>query len=129
MSKYLQLRIHSLACERMTENRQNFLGIPLETDPDSIDISAVVTDAQQGLVVNPPTVFLGKDYRSGTRESFSPPRVIAEVPVAQTDCFPRSVTAAVNMAEKDDGAGFDQLMSEVSRELTSELRDEFQRRD
>lgn len=123
-TKYLQLRVHDLTCVKMTENRQNIFGIPLETDPDSIDISAIITDPVHGVVAQAPTVFLGNRYTNGKRESFSPPKVIAEVPVADTDPFPRRVQVTVNMAEKDDGAGFDALLESVAGELADVLREE-----
>lgn len=119
--KYLQLRVHDLKCLKMTENRQNIFGISLENDPDSIDISAIITDAVQGVVAQAPPVFLGNRYTDGRHESFSPPKVIAEAPVSDTDPFPRRLQVTVNMAEKDDGGGFDHLIETVSRELAHEL--------
>ena len=123
-TKYLQLRVHGLQCVKMTENRQNFMGIPLETDPDAIDIAAIVTDPGHGLVAQAPPVYLGNRYTAGRRETFSPPKVIAEIPIAETDPFPRRVVVSVNMAEKDDGAGFDELTERVAEELTRTLSDE-----
>jgi len=123
-TKYLQLRIHELTCVKMTENRQNFLGISLETDPDAIDISAIVADTVQGVVAVAPPVRLGNRFNDGRRETFSPPKVIAEVPISDTDGFPRRVQLTVNMAEKDDGAGFDDLLTQVAEELADTLGDE-----
>jgi|GEM_PF-3853579 len=122
-TRYLQLRVHKLQCVRETQNRQNFMGIPLETDPDSIDISAIITDPGAGLVAQAPTVFLGNKYRDGKTEVFRSPKVIAEIPFAEDDAYPRQVGVTINMAEKDDGAGFDELMNGVARELASELSD------
>lgn len=121
MTRYLQLRVHELRCLNMTENRTNFLGIPLETDPDSIDLSAIVVDAGEGQVAQAPTVFLGNRYTDGKTERFRTPKVIAEIPISESDVFPRQATVTLNMAEKDDGAGFDELMKEVARELADEL--------
>lgn len=123
-TKYLQLRVHALECKNMTENRQNFMGIPLETDPDSIDISAVVADAAQGVVAQAPTVFLGNKYTDGKKEAWSTPKVIAEIPITDTDVFPRKISVVVNMAEKDDGAGFEELVTRVAGELANTLADE-----
>ncbi len=123
-TKFLQLRIHDLVCIKMTENRQNFLGISLETDPDSIDVSAIITDAAQGVVAQAPPVFLGNRYTNGRHESFSPPKVIAETPISDSDSFPRSVHVTVTMAEKDDGGGFDHLIEEVAQELAHQLGNE-----
>lgn len=123
-TKYLQLRVHDLKCIKMTENRQNIFGISLETDPDSIDITAIITDAAQGVVAQAPPVFLGNHYTNGRHESFSPPKVIAEAPVSDADAFPRHLQVTVTMAEKDDGGGFDTLLEEVSRELAERLGDE-----
>jgi hypothetical protein len=124
MTKYLQLRVHELTCIKMTENRQNFFGISLETDPDSIDISAIVTDAEEGVVAQAPPVFLGNRYTSGHREAFSSPKVIAEVAISDTEAFPRRVQMTINMAEKDDGGGFDQLVESLAHELANRLGDE-----
>ena len=55
--KYLQLRVHDLKCLKITQNRQNIFGISLENDPDSIDISAIITDAVQGVVAEAPWNF------------------------------------------------------------------------
>jgi hypothetical protein len=123
-TKYLQLRVHGLECQKRTENRQNFLGIPLETDPDAIDIAAIVTDPAHGLVAQAPPVYLGNRYNTGTNERFATPKVIAEVPINDTDPFPRRVVVTLNMAEKDDGAGFDDLTERVAEELAGALRDE-----
>ena len=123
-TKYLQLRIHELTCVKMTENRQNFMGISLETDPDAIDISAIIADPVAGVVAQAPTVYLGNRYTNGRREQFTPPKVIAEVPISDTDAFPRRVQMTVNMAEKDDGAGFDELLGRVAEQLADTLADE-----
>jgi hypothetical protein len=122
-TKYLQLRVHSLKCIKETQNRQNFLGIPLETDPDSIDLKAVIVDGGEGVVALPPTVFLGNQYRNGRQETFPSPKVLLEVPVRQDDVFPRRVKVSLHMAEKDDGAGFDELMERVGDELAEALGD------
>lgn len=121
MVKYLQLRVHKLQCVRETQNRQNFMGIPLEIDPDSIDLQALVVDGGEGVVAQGPTVFLGNKYRSGKEERFSPPKVLAEIPVRDDDVFPRRVKVSLNMAEKDNGGGFDELMGEVAASLAGEL--------
>lgn len=121
MARYLQLRVHELRCTNMTENRQNIFGISLETDPDSIDLAAIVVDAGEGQVAQAPTTYLGNRYTDGKTERFATPRVIAEIPVSDSDVFPRRATVTLNMAEKDDGAGFDELMKEVARELADEL--------
>lgn len=121
MTKYLQLRVHRLRCVRETQNRQNFMGIPLEIDPDSIDVQALVVDGGEGVVAQGPTVFLGNKYRDGREERFSPPKVLAEIPVRDDDVFPRRVKVSLNMAEKDDGGGFDELMSKVATTLAGEL--------
>ena len=123
-TKYLQLRIHALKCIKMTENRQNFMGIPLETDPDAIDISAIIADPVHGVVAQAPTVYLGNQYTAGRTESWPTPKVIAEVPVSDTDPFPRRIQVTVNMAEKDDGAGFDELVGRVADELAETLSEE-----
>lgn len=123
-TKYLQLRVHELTCVKMTENRQNIFGISLETDPDAIDISAIVADSVAGVVAQAPIVYLGNRYTNGRRETFTPPKVIAEVPISDTDAFPRRVQMTVNMAEKDDGAGFDELMGRVAEQLAHTLADE-----
>jgi hypothetical protein len=123
-TKYLQLRIHALKCIKMTENRQNFMGIPLETDPDAIDISAIIADPAHGVVAQAPTVYLGNRYTAGKTESWPTPKVIAEVPISDSDTFPRRVQVTVNMAEKDDGAGFDELVGRVAEELASTLSEE-----
>lgn len=123
-TKYLQLRLHELKCIKMTENRQNFLGISLETDPDAIDISAIIADPVHGVVAQAPTVYLGNRYTAGKTESWSTPKVIAEVPVSDTDAFPRRIQVTVNMAEKDDGAGFDELVGRVAEELADTLSEE-----
>lgn len=129
MTRYLQLRVHKLRCVRETQNRQNFLGIPLEIDPDSIDVQALVVDGGEGVVAQGPTVFLGNKYRDGREERFSPPKVLAEIPVRDDDIFPRRVKVSLNMAEKDDGAGFEELMSQVAtglcKELTKAVRNQF----
>jgi hypothetical protein len=100
------------------------MGISLETDPDSIDISAIIADPAAGVVAQAPTVFLGNRYTAGKRETWSTPKVIAEVPISDTDTFPRRVQMTINMAEKDDGAGFDELMGRVAEQLADTLADE-----
>jgi hypothetical protein len=124
MIKYLQLRVHRLECVKMTENRQNFLGIPLETDPDAIEIATITTDAVHGLVAEGPPVRLGNRFTNGKVESYSTPKVIAEIPISDTDPFPRRVTVTLNMVEKDDGGGFSDLMFDLATELGRVLADE-----
>jgi hypothetical protein len=123
-TKYLQLRVHALKCVQQSTNVQNILGIPLETDPNAIDISAIITDANAGVVAQAPPVFLGNRYGNGHREGFSPPKIVAEIPFTDADVFPRRVVVTLNMAEKDDGAGFDHLMERVAQELTTALSNE-----
>jgi hypothetical protein len=118
------LRVRKLQCQTMTQNRQNFMGIPLETDPDSIDISTIAVDAEQGVVVNSPIVFLGNRYTAGKIESFEPPKVISEFPISDADLFPRRLKVSLNMAEKDNGGGFDTLMTELSETVAREIREE-----
>lgn len=120
-TKYLQLRVHGLQCLQKSTNVQNFLGIPLETDPNSIDLSAIVTDAAEGLVARGPTVFLGNRYDNGRRETWADPKVVAEIPFSDDDSYPRRVAVSLNMAEKDDGAGFNELMDDVAGELAETL--------
>jgi hypothetical protein len=105
-------------------HRQNIFGISLETDPDAIDVSAIITDAAQGVVAQAPPVYLGNRYTNGRHESFSPPKVIAETPISDSDSFPRSVHVTLTMAEKDDGGGFDHLIETVSQELAQQLGNE-----
>jgi hypothetical protein len=123
-TKYLQLRVHALKCVQQSTNVQNILGIPLETDPNAIDVSAIITDANAGVVAQAPPVFLGNRYGNGHREGFSPPKVVAEIPFSDADVYPRRVVVTLNMAEKDDGAGFDHLMERVAQELTTALSNE-----
>lgn len=123
MAKYLQLAATSLQCVKMTENRAYAWFIPLETDPDSIDVSTILTDGQQGVVVNHRPVFLGNRYNSGHTERFASPKPICEVLLQEGDTYPRRVGLTINMAEKDDGAGFYQLTDQIATELTDELSD------
>lgn len=46
------------------------------------------------------------------------------MPIADSDPFPRRVSMSIHMAEKDDGGGFDELISEVSKELACTLSEE-----
>jgi len=120
-TRYLQFRVHALQCVQMSTNVQNFLGVPLEWDPNSIDLSAIITDANAGVVAQAPPVFLGNRYGNGHRESFATPKVAAEIPFSSDDVYPRRVAVTINMAEKDDGGGFDHLMESVAHELTTTL--------
>ena len=120
-TKYLQLRVHGLQCVQESTNVQNFMGIPLEWDPNAIDISAIITDPNAGVVAQAPPVLLGTRYRNGHRESFAQPKVIAEIPFSDDEVYPRRMVVTLNLAEKDDGAGFDHLMESVAHELTTAL--------
>jgi hypothetical protein len=124
MIKYLQLRVHRLECVKMTENRQNFLGISLETDPDAIEIATITTDAVHGLVAEGPPTRLGNRFTNGRVETFDPPKVIAEIPIADTDPFPRRAMVTLNMAEKDDGGGFGDIIYDLATELGTVLAEE-----
>jgi hypothetical protein len=125
-TKFLQLHVNSLECVRITKNRQEFLGIPLETDPDSIEVATTLTDGQNGVVVNYSPVFLGNRFRDGIRETYVD-KVICEVAVQDDDIFPRRVAVALAMAEKDDGGGFQELTDRVANELAENLTEYVQR--
>lgn len=123
-TKYLQLRVHGLQCIKKSTNVQNFMGIPLELDSNSIDVSAIITDASAGVVAQAPPVHLGHRFEDGRRETFADPKVIGEIPFSDDDAYPRRALVTLNIAEKDDGDGFGDLVEGLARELGDALAEE-----
>ncbi len=120
MAKTLELQITKVKCVRRTTNRQNIFGIPLETDPDSLDFAAVITAMPTATLQPFEKVFLGNQYESGREQLFNPATVVMQTLVQEGT---GSVNFAVNLllAEKDDGGGFENTISSVVEKVVRDL--------
>ncbi|MBE9108555.1 hypothetical protein IQ273_03875 [Nodosilinea sp. LEGE 07298] len=122
----LELRVRKLKCLDKTDVK-NFLGIPLELDPDAIALSAIATDPT-GQVWNIAETPMGRNFDNGRTETYSPSKSIARFALDRGTTWPRTYRASLTIAEKDDGGGLtvfsDRIFTEASRLVADALDDE-----
>lgn len=121
MSRYLQIKVHSLTCETITGNSKCMLEPASENIPASIDISSIVIDNGEGVVAQSPVIFLGNQDQFRKQPYFTNPVVICEIPVREDDIYPRHLGVSLCMAEKDNNNGFQEFMTKLAIETALEL--------
>lgn len=108
----LQFRVHSVRCIRPTRHS------PLESDPDSIDLAAVVID-ENGEADGSRTFLVHDRFSAGVQKDFSPPLVVYQFDLNEASFWPRTYFSILTLAERDDWGRIDDWVVSAVRQVST----------